>query len=68
MDQAATHIEAIARATENIDAEDLETSLVLVETDEGLIAVPDDELDAALLEFPVPPEIPTVILPRKPAE
>lgn len=66
MDQAATHIEAIARTTENIDAEDLETSLVL--TDDGLIAVPDDELDAALLEFPVPPEIPTVILPRKPAE
>jgi len=66
VDQAATHIEAIARTTENIDAEDLETSLVL--TDDGLIAVPDDELDAALLEFPVPPEIPTVILPRKPAE
>ena len=66
MDQAATHIEAIARTTENIDTEDLETSLVLI--DDGLIAVPDDELDAALLEFPVPPEIPTVILPRKPAE
>ena len=59
MKNVATNIEIIAIPSENIEADNLVAKLVLVGT---------DELDIVLLTFLDPPETPTVILPRNPAE